>query len=67
MRKRLKIKKRSCDICKPHKRKWSSRWTPQEESLLKIYENTIQDIKNGLFKEKSNYKHNQYVEKEIIL
>ncbi len=54
-------------MCKPHKRKWSSRWTPQEESLLKIYENTIQDIKNGLFKEKSNYKHNQYVEKEIIL
>jgi len=26
MRKRLKDKKRSCAMCKPHKKKWANRW-----------------------------------------
>lgn len=33
MRKQLKNKRRSCALCKPHKRAWENRWTPRERSL----------------------------------
>jgi len=38
MRKRLKRKRRSCSLCKPHKTAWSSRWKPKEEQALKEFE-----------------------------
>jgi len=38
MRKRTKLKKRSCPMCKPHKMKVSNRWKPQEQQLLKEFE-----------------------------
>jgi hypothetical protein len=34
MRKQLKDKIRSCPLCKPHKRGWSCRWTPQERQAI---------------------------------
>jgi hypothetical protein len=33
MRKRYKDKKRSCGLCKPHKRKWSKRWKVKDMVL----------------------------------
>ena len=39
MRKRNKLKKHSCPMCKPHKMKRGNRWKPQEEQTLKEYEN----------------------------
>jgi hypothetical protein len=35
MRKRLKLKKRSCALCKPHKMKWEQRWKVKEFDALK--------------------------------
>jgi hypothetical protein len=34
MRKQFKNKLRSCGLCKPHKRGWSSRWKPQQRQAL---------------------------------
>jgi hypothetical protein len=41
MRKRLKRKRRSCRLCKPHKMGMSNRWTPKELSVLKETEREI--------------------------
>ena len=41
MRKRLKVKKRSCWLCKPHKLGNDNRWKPKQEFLLKIAEREI--------------------------
>lgn len=38
MRKRLKRKKRSCPMCKPHKMCGAHRWKPQEMQELKLWE-----------------------------
>ena len=37
MRKQLKNKKKSCALCKPHKRKWENRWTKKEQEELKKF------------------------------
>jgi len=38
MRKRLKLKKKSCALCKPHKMRWENRWKPKEEAAIKRFE-----------------------------
>lgn len=38
MRKRLKQKKHSCAMCKPHKMQWEGRWKPKDEQKLKLFE-----------------------------
>jgi hypothetical protein len=38
MRKRLKKKKHSCALCKPHKMGWGNRWKPKELVRLKEFE-----------------------------
>ena len=38
MRKRYKIKKRSCGVCKPHKKGGAPRWDNRELVRLKEYE-----------------------------
>lgn len=37
MRKQRKTKRRSCGLCKPHKRGWENRWKPRERALLKAH------------------------------
>ena len=34
MRKRYKIKARSCALCKPHKRGWERRWSAKDQQLI---------------------------------
>lgn len=43
MRKRLKLKKHSCAMCKPHKMKWSNRWTPKQLAELKESERACRE------------------------
>jgi len=38
MRKRLKKKKRSCVLCKPHKTGWTNRWKAKEFAKIKEFE-----------------------------
>jgi hypothetical protein len=38
MRKQLKMKRRSCAMCKPHKMGWERRWTPREVADLRRFE-----------------------------
>lgn len=38
MRKRFKLKSRSCGLCKPHKRGWDHRWKAKELQLVEIGE-----------------------------
>ena len=38
MRKRIKIKKHSCALCKPHKTGHSNRWKSKELEKMKIFE-----------------------------
>jgi len=49
MRKRTKLKKRSCSLCKPHKMGWVNRWKNKEEFELKEFE-----------KQKDLFKNNEY-------
>jgi hypothetical protein len=42
MRKRLKRKRHSCALCKPHKTGGSNRWKAKDLSLLKLAEREIQ-------------------------
>ncbi len=37
-RKRYKVKRRACGVCKPGKRGSSNRWSPKGEMLLREYE-----------------------------
>jgi len=46
-RKRYKNKKRSCAMCKPHKRKWEKRWKPKELAKLEQDEKEIRDSIGG--------------------
>ena len=49
MRKRLKIKKHSCALCKPHKTGHSNRWKIKDLVSMKIFEKEkILVIKNNL-------------------
>ena len=41
MRKRLKRKKRSCALCKPHKMGGENRWKPKELARLKEAESEV--------------------------
>ena len=43
MRKQLKLKKRSCKMCKPHKMGWDNRWKPKERDALKRFEQAKKD------------------------
>jgi len=45
MRKRLKRKKRSCPMCKPHKMGWENRWKPKDEFKIKLMDKEIKNIK----------------------
>lgn len=38
MRKRYKVKKRSCALCKPNKVGWASRWKIKDFALIKEFE-----------------------------
>jgi hypothetical protein len=38
MRKRFKIKKRSCPLCKPQKMGWANRWDNKEFAKIKEFE-----------------------------
>lgn len=38
MRKRLKLKKHSCALCKPHKMRGANRWDARDLSRLKEFE-----------------------------
>jgi hypothetical protein len=38
MRKQLKIKRRSCNLCKPHKMGWARRWTSRDAAGLRRFE-----------------------------
>ena len=43
MRKRLKMKKHSCAMCKPHKMGGDVRWKPKELQALKQFEKEKRD------------------------
>lgn len=38
MRKRYKIKKHSCALCKPHKMRGACRWSDKDFAMLKEFE-----------------------------
>lgn len=38
MRKRYRAKRRSCGLCKPHKRGLTKRWKPRDQALLRAAE-----------------------------
>jgi len=44
MRKRFKIKKKSCPICKPSKAGWSNRWKKKELVKLEDFEKEKKSI-----------------------
>ena len=44
MRKRLKDKRRSCALCKPHKRKWEGRWKRRELDFIERAEREIKAL-----------------------
>lgn len=41
MRKRYKLKLRSCGLCKPHKRGWDHRWKAKELQLVEFAEREV--------------------------
>lgn len=44
MRKRLKMKRHSCALCKPNKMGGACRWKPKEEAALKAFEKEKLDV-----------------------
>ena len=44
MRKRFKLKKRSCPICKPYKMGWIKRWNNKELAKIKEFEKLKQNL-----------------------
>jgi len=38
VRKRYKLKRRCCALCKPHKRGWDRRWNAKEQQRLQTAE-----------------------------
>jgi hypothetical protein len=45
MRKRLKLKRRSCPMCKPHKMRGENRWKEREREHLTRAEREIKNVK----------------------
>jgi len=45
MRKRYKLKKRSCPLCKPNKMGWDSRWKNRERDALARAEKEMRNAK----------------------
>jgi len=41
MRKRTKLKKRSCAMCKPHKMKRDNRWKVKDQDVLTRFEEEL--------------------------
>lgn len=46
MRKQYKVKKRSCALCKPHKKGWDNRWKEDEKQEIEIWEKVKKKIMN---------------------
>jgi hypothetical protein len=44
MRKRTKIKRRSCGLCKPHERGLANRWKPRQEARLAAAGRELREI-----------------------
>jgi hypothetical protein len=44
MRKRYKIKARSCALCKPHKRGWERRWSVKDQQLIEGAERDMRGV-----------------------
>ena len=44
MRKQYKDKKKSCALCKPHKRKWENRWKAKEKQDIEEFEQLKKDF-----------------------
>lgn len=42
-RKRRKLKRCSCHMCKPHKMQWGCRWKPREEAAIRESEQYHQE------------------------
>jgi hypothetical protein len=47
MRKRMKLKKRSCAMCKPHKMGWNQRWKIKDLRDLRIAEQEIRNVRSA--------------------
>jgi hypothetical protein len=45
MRKRYKIKARSCALCKPHKRGWERRWNAKDQQLIEGAERDMHAVR----------------------
>jgi hypothetical protein len=45
MRKMYKNKRRSCQLCKPHKRGWANRWKEKEKVELKRFTRAVAEKK----------------------
>jgi hypothetical protein len=41
MRKRKKLKKRSCAMCKPQKMGWENRWKVRERDVIRRFEKEL--------------------------
>jgi hypothetical protein len=44
MRKRMKLKRRSCPMCKPNKMGWERRWKAKEYDALKRAEKEVRAV-----------------------
>lgn len=44
VRKRYKLKRRSCALCKPHKRGWDHRWKAKEGQRLETAEREMRVV-----------------------
>lgn len=44
MRKRTKVKRKGCGLCKPHKRGLENRWKPKDEARLAAAEREIRTV-----------------------
>ena len=47
MRKRMKVKRRSCKLCKPFKMGWANRWKNKELKKMEIDEKEIRKAVKG--------------------
>ncbi len=45
MRKRMKLKKRSCPMCKPHKMMWEGRWKKKDYVKLVAAEKEMRAVR----------------------
>jgi hypothetical protein len=58
MRKQYKIKKRSCGLCKPHKKGWTNRWKIKDV-------NEMIESQKEIDYEKDDYRKEIEIEKKI--